>query len=232
MTQLLNTSLSKVTTYLLHKKGEPPSSSSRLCRQKDHRRSRSTSPCPKEPLEASPSAQWSLKSQNLSSVEACVPKHPYSSKSVEQKYEPSMAHQRNGSQSRSPHARYHHKRPLDTAPTKQQPKRRKIFAPQSPGKLSSLSRLDKQKHKLDDKFNYYRSLSRSPAVETATIDHFIQIIIQAGPSAVKKNLLCKEIMQYHLFQDRARKYLDQLKHIKERGPYQGFHILETATRNQ
>ncbi|KAI3456929.1 hypothetical protein Pfo_013592 [Paulownia fortunei] len=128
----------------------PPSSSSRICRQKDgpakrpnHRRSRS-------------------RSQKVSSVEEGVTQLPSSSRSVEHKCGSLMTPQHNGSQSRSPHTRYHHKRPLDTAPTEQLSRRRKIFALQGPVLLSSLSGPGKQKHALDDKFNYYGSLSRSP----------------------------------------------------------------------
>ncbi|KAK4439795.1 Glycine-rich RNA-binding protein 8 [Sesamum alatum] len=150
-----------------------PSSLSRLCRQKhrsakrsNHRRSSSRSPYigggKKSLLEASLSAELCSRSHKLPSSGEGDTQLPSSSRSVEQKHVSSMTSHRNGSRSRSPHTRYHHKRPCDTAQTEQLSQRKKLFALQGPVPLSSLSRSGKQKHELDDKSTSCRLLSMSP----------------------------------------------------------------------
>ncbi|KAL0306365.1 UNVERIFIED_CONTAM: hypothetical protein Sradi_6053800 [Sesamum radiatum] len=143
-----------------------------------------------------------------------------------------MTLHRNGSRSRSPHTRYHHKRPCDTAQTEQQSKRKKLFALQGPVQLSSLSRSEKQKHELDDKSTSLDCYQCHLIMETITRHHrFMLIVLQEGCTAGKRNLLRKEIVDYHLLQDCAATDLDQLRHIKERGPNQGLRVLE-ITRGQ
>ncbi|XP_011095397.1 serine/arginine repetitive matrix protein 2-like [Sesamum indicum] len=149
-----------------------PSSLSRLCRQKpgsarrsNHRRSSSRSLYigggHKDLLDASLSVDRCSRSHKVSSSGEGDTQFP-SSRSVEQKNISSLMPHRNGSRSRSPHTRYHHKRPRDTAQTEQLSQRKKLFALQGSVQLSSLSRSGKQKHELDDKSTSFGVLSMSP----------------------------------------------------------------------